>query len=300
MSQFVDHAGTLLIALDGLTFFSSKKLSCAECLQRQDNYFHSAVTPVLVKPDLAHVLPLMPEFVVPQDGADKQDCEQNAAKRWLAKNPAAPKTVTYLGDALYATQPFCELVAEMHKLDCLHKHVYKHWNGKHYELWTFRFASDLPLRGDVHSMQVNWLEVTVTHATSGKQLYFNSWVTNHGVSSDTVFSLAKAGRARWKIENENNNVLKNHGYHLEHNFGHGAEHLSNVLFTLNLLAFLVHTVQELTAKPYQILRAVLKSRKRFFNNLRALLDFHLFESWQHLWLFMLNGLAFDQALLFSD
>jgi hypothetical protein len=84
-SQFVDHAGTILIALDGLTFFSSKKIQCPECLKRQESYFHRAVTPVMVKPDGAHVLPLMPEFVVPQDGAEKQDCERNAAKRWLHK-----------------------------------------------------------------------------------------------------------------------------------------------------------------------------------------------------------------------
>ena len=115
-------------------------------------------------------------------------------------------------------------------------------------------------------------------------------------------NLAQAGRARWKIENENNNVLKNHGYHLEHNFGHGKQHLSNVLFTLNLLAFLIHTLQELTAKPYQMLRAALKARRTFFNDLRALTRYHVFDSWQHLWRFMLQSLdiVFDPALFFSD
>ena len=120
-SQFVDHEGTVLIALDGLTFFSSKKIQCPECLKRQqqsgqESYFHSAVTPIIVKPDGEYVLPLMPEFIVPQDGAEKQDCERNAAKRWLhkyhAQTQVPPRTVTYLGDDLYACQPFCQQVLD--------------------------------------------------------------------------------------------------------------------------------------------------------------------------------------------
>ena len=325
MESFKDHAGTYLIAMDGLTFFSSKTVHCPECLKRDEHYYHSAVTPVLVKPDYAYVLPLMPEFVVPQDGAEKQDCERNAAKRWLDQHPMPARSITYMGDDLYACQPICQqiidqeqyflcvakpeshatlyaVIDEIDKLGRLHHHTYKHWNGRHFELWTFRFASDLPLRADTGSMSVNWFEVTVTHAKTGKQLYFNTWITNHIVSADSVFALAKAGRARWKIENENNNVLKNHGYHLEHNFGHGKLHLLNVLFTLNLLAFFTHTVLELTAKPYQILRAAIKARQPFFNDLRALTRYAIFDSWHHLWRFMLDGLeiVYDPTLLFSD
>ena len=50
------------------------------------------------------------------------------------------------------------------------------------------------------------------------------------------------GRARWKIENENNNTLKTAGYHLEHNFGHGKQYLASLLATMNILAFLFHTM----------------------------------------------------------
>ena len=89
---------------------------------------------------------------------------------------------------------------------------------------------------------------------------------------------------------------------MEHNFGHGKLHLSNVLFTLNLLAFFTHTVLELTAKPYQILRAAIKARQPFFNDLRALTRYAIFDSWHHLWRFMLDGLeiVYDPTLLFSD
>jgi hypothetical protein len=60
------------------------------------------------------------------------------------------------------------------------------------------------------------------------------------VSRENVAELAAAGRARWKIENETFNVLKTKGYNLEHNFGHGKQHLATVLAILNLLAFGCH------------------------------------------------------------
>jgi hypothetical protein len=46
------------------------------------------------------VVPLEPEFVVPQDGAEKQDCENMAAKRWLATHGQryAELDPIYLGD----------------------------------------------------------------------------------------------------------------------------------------------------------------------------------------------------------
>lgn len=101
---------------------------------------------------------------------------------------------------------------------------------------------------------------------------------------------AKVGRSRWKIENEGINVLKNQGYHLEHNFGHGQQNLSNVLFTLNILAFLIHTVLHLADEAYRLIREALKTRKRFFSDVQALLTYMVFESWEALFEFMLNGL----------
>jgi hypothetical protein len=98
-----------------------------------------------------------------------------------------------------------------------------------------------------------------------------------------------AGRARWKVENENNNVLKNHGYHFEHNFAHGKQHLSNFLATLNLLAFLAHTALEWLDEAYRAVRNSTPSRRTFFENLRTLLQFIPFDNWQHLMQFMLHG-----------
>jgi hypothetical protein len=105
---------TLLLAFDGTEYFSSHTIHCPNCSTRHHangsvTYCHTALTPVLVKPGLDKVIPLAPEFVRPQDGAEKQDCELNAAKRWLADcgGDYSPLGVTLLGDDLYCHEPFC-------------------------------------------------------------------------------------------------------------------------------------------------------------------------------------------------
>jgi hypothetical protein len=106
----------LLVALDGTNSFSSKVIHCRNWLTRhlsngQTLYYHAAITPVLVCPGQSQVIALPPEYIMPQDGHAKQDCERAAGKRWLAKQAeqVAPHGVTCLGDDLYSTQPFCAL-----------------------------------------------------------------------------------------------------------------------------------------------------------------------------------------------
>jgi hypothetical protein len=324
--RFRSELGTHLLALDGVTHFSSEKISCPACLKRQDkqgevHFYHSAITPVIVKPGRAQVIPLPPEFITPQDGQEKQDCERNAAKRWLEQHHThfADHKITYLGDDLYANQPLCQLVADTYhqffifvcKPDS-HTSLYetiaflekngvvetfsqRHWNGKHGELWRYRFVNQVPLRNGDDAIPVNWCELVITHEITGEILYQNAFITNHPISSGTVAVIVQAGRTRWKIENENNNTLKTKGYHFEHNFGHGKQHLSNVLITLNLLAFLLHTVQEITNPVYQSLRQALGARKTFFDDLRALTRYLLFDDWDVLFQFMANGLEISLA-----
>ena len=321
LMQFRTELDTYAIAMDGVNFFSSENISCPKCLKRQDrngteHFYHSAITPVFVKPGQAQVLPLPPEFIVPQDGSEKQDCERVAAKRWLLQHRQHFEyySVTYLGDDLYANQPLCQLIVETYRqffifvckpqsheglyawLDFLDKNggiekvTERHWNGKHGEIWQYRFARLVPLRNGNEALQVNWLELTITHEKTGEVLYQNSFVTNHNVTNTKVVQIAEVGRTRWKIENENNNTLKTKGYHLEHNFGHGQQDLANVLATLNILAFLIHTIQEITAPAYLRLRHALGARKTFFNDLRALTRYMVFETWDDLFSFMEEGL----------
>jgi hypothetical protein len=319
--RFRNALDTYAIALDGVHFFSSEKISCPQCLTRTDragveHFYHSAVTPVFVKPETAQVLPLPPEFIMPQDGQEKQDCERNASKRWLERHhehfPA--HTVTYLGDDLYANQPLCQLLSETYQqffsfvckpesqeglyqwLDFLEKNgtletlAQRYWNGKRGELWNYRFALHVPLRNGNDALLVNWFELVITDEKTGAVLYHNSFITNHPVTAVNIGTLVQVGRTRWKIENENNNTLKTKGYHFEHNFGHGSHDLANVLATLNILAFLLHTVQELLTPAYQRLRQALGARKTFFNDLRALTRYILFDSWDNLFRFMEEGL----------
>jgi hypothetical protein len=310
---------SLLVVLDGTEYFSSKAIHCPHCSTRehangQVRYVHSALTPVLVKPGLDKVIALAPEFIRPQDGSQKQDCELNAAKRWLASwGPSYARWgVTLLGDDLYCHQPFClavlaqgmhfivvckpqshallyEWVDDFSRMGLRHSVQRSHWNGK--ETWCERYSwvSQVPMCNRDDALMVNWCELVITNA-QGEVLFHNAWATSHLITDDNVIELAAAGRARWKIENENNNTLKNHGYHLEHNFGHAKQNLCALLATLNILAFLLHTTLEWIDERYRSLRKRLPSRRTFFDNLRALLLYLTFSSWDHLMNFMLHAL----------
>jgi hypothetical protein len=313
-------------AMDGTNYFSSQALSCQNCLRRQLSngqtlYDHSAITPVVVCPGRAQVIAFPPEYIMPQDGHDKQDCEQMAGKRWLHKhaNAVAPHHVTLLGDDLYSKQPFGALALEKgcnFILVCTpdsHPKLYervafwqandgiaacesRHWNGRFTEVSLYRSLNDVLLLDGKDALSVNWFERTVINAKTGEQLYHNSFITNHRVTAENVAAVAQAGRGRWKIENENNNVLKTKGYHVEHNFGHGQQYLAAVMLSLNLLAFLFHTVLEWSDDKYALLRRVLVRRQTFFDDLRAFTRDMVFESWDHLIDFMLRGLELQSSL----
>lgn len=328
LRQHVGHKQTLLIALDGTYYFSSQQIHCQNCTVHthgdQTRYSHTAVTPVLVAPGQSAVLPLEPEFILPQDGSEKQDCEQQAVKRWLARNAArfAPWSVTILTDDLHSRQPFCHLLLQhqcnfiltckpdshptlytelalLDKINGVAQQQVRQWNGRFTEVWQCRYANQLPLRSDEDTLFVNWCEVRIVHEQTGEPLYHNSFMTNHTLTDQTVQTvLVSAPRGhppRWKIENENNNVLKNYGYHLEHNYGHGKQYLAALLVMLNLLAFLVHTVLSLTSVKYQRLRQELGARRTFFDDLRTLTRYLFFQSWDHLLDFMLTQLELQLA-----
>lgn len=142
------------------------------------------------------------------------------------------------------------------------------------------------------ALLVNWCELTLSRP-EGKVVYKNSFATNHTITADNVPEIVLAGRTRWKVENENNNTLKTKGYNLEHNFGHGKQHLSSFLATLNILSLLFHTLLDLLDEKYKLLRSHLPTRQTFFNDLRALTRYLYFQSWDHLLTFMLEGLELD-------
>jgi len=315
LTRFRSFAGNLLMAMDGTEYFRSNKIHCPHCSSRKlrngtTEYFHAVVTPVIVCPTMTQVLPLAPEFVQPQDGHDKQDCENAAAKRWLLQHGQEYQKlqVTVLGDDLYCHQPLCEIFLQQlfnFILVCRsesHKVLYEHlqgmplprlirqrWTGKVLETYTYRYLNQVPLRDGADALLVNWCELTVSRP-DGKVTYKNAFATNHLITEQNLEALVVAGRTRWKVENENNNTLKTKGYNLEHNFGHGKKYLSSFLATLNILSLLFHTLLELLDDKYQLIRAHLPTRKTFFDDLRALTRYLCFDSWDHLLSFMLEGL----------
>ena len=164
----------------------------------------------------------------------------------------------------------------------------RRWNGRYFEIWDYRYLNRVPLREQQPALLVNWCEVIVKRESDGQLLYRNSWITNHDLTPQRVILVCAAGRSRWRTENENHNVLKTRGYHLEHNFGHGQQHLSSFLLTLNLLAFLFHTVLHLVDERYQRARIQRGTRRGFFQDVICLTKYLLFDSWHHLLDFMLD------------
>ena len=143
---------------------------------------------------------------------------------------------------------------------------------------------------------MHWLEIRVINAKTGEQLYHTSFSTNHRLRAATVSQVAQAGRGRWKGENENNHVLKTKGYHIEHNFGPGKRYLAAFLLSLNLLACLFHTVLQWCDEQYALLRQVFVRRQTFFDDMRALTRYMVFESWPHVMDFMIRGLELESKL----
>lgn len=304
----------LLLAIDGVTYFSSTSLHCPNCSRKEKEdtvfYSHSMLTPTLVAPGVNKVVSLPVEFILPQDGDKKQDSELKAAKRWLSKTAPkySPLGVTILGDDLFAHEPFCRELLEngynfilvckpdSHKIlyewlkGITREKVETRFDGKKHQVYTYHYVEGVPLKDGEDALPVNFVEVTVTDRKTGKQLYHNAFVTNHPVNEKTVGLIVDCGRARWKIENENNNTLKRQGYHLEHNFGHGKKHLASLLATLNILAFLFHTMLEYMNEKYQLLRQAVGARTRFFEHLRILLIHVCYLNFDHFLDFMISSL----------
>src|SRR5262249_25053958 len=126
------------------------------------------------------------------------------------------------------------------------RHVETIRKGKTVETRRYRWIAGVPLRDGKEAALVNWVafEIFDRH---GRVTYSIAWVTSLPVSKPNVADIVAAARARWKIENETFNVMKNHGYELEHNFGHGQTFLAMTLAALNLLAFAWHSALDIVA-----------------------------------------------------
>jgi len=299
--------GRVLIALDGTEYHCSRTIHCPHCSTRlrgkgETEYFHAMLAATLVAPGHDKVIPLEPEFIVPQDGAEKQDCENMAAKRWLAAHGRryAALDPVFLGDDLFSRQSLCQAVLDAagHFIfvckPSSHPLIQEYLSGndlptvevtvkrgKRRFVHRYRWLHDVPLREGKDALLVNWFEIEIING-QGETSYRNSFVTTLRVGPDNVVELAACGRARWKIENETFNVLKNKGYNLEHSFGHGKKNLAAILVSLNLLAFAIHTICDIGDDLWRAARIKLGPRYNFFNKLTAIVTFLIFLSWEDL------------------
>jgi len=134
---------------------------------------------------------------------------------------------------------------------------------------------------------VNFLECWETQS-NGKVQHF-SWVTDFTLTCDNIYDIMRGGRARWKIENETFNTLKNQGYHFEHNFGHGQRNLSSVMAFLMLQAFLIDQVQALACEVFQQAVIASKGKKRFWTRVRSSFTEMYVDTWEDMYMAFIYG-----------
>ena len=318
--------GLYYAAMDGTEYFSSKKVSCDGCLKCEHKNgdvtcSHKVLQAAIMHPEMRQVIPLMPEPIHNSDGNDKQDCEMNAAKRLIPKlRQEHPKLGMILGgDALFSKQPIIEdvLRAGMHYLFVAKPsdHVYMNEyidtarkcsgvksitrEDKKGKLCRYEWINDVPLSKRKDTIRVNYLQLTIVtldEDDNEKINFKSSWVTDLEVDAGNVEILAATGRCRWKVENECFNTLKNQGYHLEHNYGHGAEHLAFNIYLLTLAAFLFHQVFELTDRLYQACRQKLGSKVHLWETLRSYIKILVFDTWEGLLRFTLDPTKYGVSM----
>jgi hypothetical protein len=317
--------GHYLLALDGTEYFSSKTIHCASCLHRMHRngsitYAHQMLGAALIHPDQRAVIPLMPEPIVNSDGTDKNDCERNAAKRFVAKlrqdHPHLKFIITE--DSLSSNAPHIETL-HAHGLHYIlgvkegdHTYLFQQVQAAEhagrvtsYErhdraagvIHRFRFVNDLPLNASHPDLRINFIEYWEIAAT--KVQHF-SWVTDLRVNTRNVYHLMRGGRARWKIENETFNTLKNQGYNFEHNYGHGTQNLSVVFAMLMMLAFLVDQTQQLCCALFQAVWAKLGSKRLLWERLRSLFYTYHLDSMRELFEALWYGFERGRPILIID
>ncbi len=299
--------GHYIVSIDGTGQYSSQQVHCDNCCEKhhrsgETTYYHHMLGAVIVHPEHKVVIPLAPEPIIKSDGATKNDCERNASKRLLSdlRREHPHLKVLVVEDGLGSNYPHLTLLDSLkmnyiigakpgdHEYlfdwikDLAHRsHRQEEANGTLHE---FRYYSDVPLNDKHHDYRVNVLCYTETKSTGKRQTF--SWVTRLTLTQDNVYEVMRAGRARWRIENETFNTLKNQGYHFEHNYGHGYKHLCSVMTMLMMLAFLIDQVQQLCCKTYQKAKKHVGVFSVLFTTIRTLIQYAVWSSFSQLLTFI--------------
>jgi Transposase DDE domain len=310
IEQYQYHDDYCLIALDASGYFSSKQVHCENCCEKHHKdgtitFYHQMLAAVMVNPRYPAVFPIMIEPIQKQDGNTKNDCEHSAAKRLLKNLRAAHphlKMIVVM-DGLYADGVIISLLEELKlryiitaKEDDL-KHLFEFYRSANHKETTesdakarrtYRYAERLPLNDTHNDIEVNVLECF--EETKNKKNRF-CWITDLPLNNDNVNRIVKGGRARWKIENETFNTLKNQGYQFEHNFGHGDKNLNVVFAYLMFTAFLIDQVQEFSCKYFKAALKTMRNKKKYlWERIRNLFFEYFIDTWEQLYSGIIDGI----------
>ena len=316
LEPMVFMQGCYLLSLDGTGYFTSEKIHSDSCMEKVSSktgkatYYQQMMGAAIVHPDFKEVIPFAPEPIIKQDGQSKNDCERNAAKRFLEKlkrdHPRLPLIMTE--DGLSSNAPHIREIK---------KHGWSYIlgvkKGDHAFLFDqvdiaqskglvtefeyvdpdspevihrFRFINQVALNESNQDLLVNFVEYWEIKA--GKIQHF-SWITDFIITEKNVCQIMRGGRARWKIENETFNTLKNQGYNFEHNYGLGKKNLSVVFAMLMMPAFLVDQVQQLCCALFRSVWKKLGSKRALWESMRALFRYFQFDSMEMLYKALLYG-----------
>ncbi|MCB1080530.1 MAG: transposase [Chlamydiia bacterium] len=291
--------GYYLISIDGTGHFSSRKVSCKNCCikegrDRKVTYYHQMLAAVMVHPDLKEVIPFCPEPINKGDGSTKNDCERNAAKRLIERmRREYPKLkMMVVEDGLASNGPHIRELEKAHMRYVLgakegdhpflfdwvaHSETteYSHQDSEGI-IHKYRFINKVPLNDANFNLRVNFLEYKEVSSRGVKRF---TWVSNIELTKNNVYQIIRGARARWRIENETFNTLKNQGYRFEYNFGHGTENLCTVMGLMMLLAFLVDQIQLLCCAVYKRAKQLSGSFQNLWNRMRGLLEFLKVDDW---------------------
>ncbi len=300
LEQFQYLEEGYLVSLDGTGYFSSHEVSCKNCCKKEHKdgvvtYYHQMLGGVIVHPEKPTVIPFCPEPILKSDGLKKNDCERNASKRFLndLRREHPHLKIVVIEDALASNLPHIKHLLSLDMNFILgvkpggNSSLFKWVNGicEEFEIekdghkHRFRYVNAVPLN-DQSDLEVNFLEYFETDS-KGKRKHF-SWVTSIPISRQNAERLMKSGRARWRVENETFNTLKNQGYHFEHNFGHGKKNLSTVFAFLMFLAFAIDQIQQTGCKLFQKALGKAGRKKYLWDKIRCLFFSYFINSWSDL------------------
>lgn len=315
------HIGNrYLVPIDGTGFFSSHEVHCANCCVKEHKngsrtYYHQALSSVIAHPEHKTVFPVAIEFIQKQDGASKNDCELNAAKRLIIKLKTSHPhlKMRMLCDALYANGPFIQellandmgyIIAATKKNNSYLFAQYNSTNVTSYKVqegtksYVYKFCNNLSLNETHQDLKVNFVEYI--EIEDKKVKFYSSWITDIHLTETNIVNVVKGARCRWRIENETFNTLKNQGYNFEHNFGHGNENLSAVMAYLMMIAFAIDQTQQHTSKYFDLALQKQVRKLYLWQKIRGLFLNFIIDSWEQLYRFIIEQPEVKLSLVLSS